>query len=184
MNDQDATSYTYEAAAKLCGVSAETIRQRARRGKLRRGRPNNANRPTVLLTPDEIDALRNGRPFRVTLPGQPNDDLSGHVTGPDNQTAGQSSTIKALTDHLDSLRQQLGRSEAAADAARQARDADLAKAIEDRAAAALERARLLTQIEALTAALHARPAPGAEPMEKGWADRLRALRKLWPKRNP
>lgn len=107
MTDQP-TAYTYEDAARLCGVTSETIRQRARRGKMRKGRPTNTNRPTVLLTQDEIEVVKSGR--SLTL--QPTE-------RPDVQPDGQSSAISALngqvaalTDHVTTLRDQLIKAEA------------------------------------------------------------------------
>ena len=89
----EATEYTYEDAGRLCGVSAETIRQRARRGKLRRGRPTNTGRPTVLLTEQDIAAIAAGRPFIVQANGQPDvqPDVqpSGHAGWPDGQPTGE-----------------------------------------------------------------------------------------------
>ena len=67
----DATEYTYEDAAKACGVSTETIRQRARRGKLSRGRPTNTGRPTVLLTGQDMAAISAGRTVDRSTSGQP-----------------------------------------------------------------------------------------------------------------
>lgn len=69
----DGTEYTYEDAARLCGVSSETIRQRARRKKLRRGRPTNTGRPTVLLTEQEIAAIGAGQPTGGQPSGRPDE---------------------------------------------------------------------------------------------------------------
>ncbi len=63
--------HTYEEAARLCGVTVETIRQRARRNKLQRGRPTNTGRPTVLLTEQDIAAIAAGRSTSVQPSGQP-----------------------------------------------------------------------------------------------------------------
>jgi hypothetical protein len=97
--------YTYEDAARVCEVSPETIRARARRGVLKRGRPTNSNRPTVLLSQAEIDAIRNGRPFHP----------DGRPPGrPDGQPSEQISFVKALQGqitakdaHLAALERQL-----------------------------------------------------------------------------
>ena len=81
----DAVEYTYEDAARACGVTTETIRQRARRGKLPRGRPTNTGRPTVLLNDKDIEAIKAGRPFFGQPVGQP----SGQATQPDGQPIDQ-----------------------------------------------------------------------------------------------
>jgi hypothetical protein len=174
-------AYTYEDAGQLCGVSAETIRARARRGKLRRGRPTNSGRPTVLLTAAEVAAVSAGRPFRGVdgqPPGRPDERPSG-------QSPGQAAIVEALTAHIATLREHLARIEAAAGAAQQTveqeRDRERARAeaaearaergeataAAERAAAAEERARLLAQLDRLTAelaALRAQPVPPP----RGW----------------
>lgn len=180
-------AYTYEDAGQLCGVSAETIRARARRGKLRRGRPTNSGRPTVLLTETEIAAITAGRPFRG-VDGQP---AGRPDEQPSGRPPGQAAIIEALTAHIATLREQLARVEATVEAARQAaeqeRDQERARAeaaearaergeaaaAAERAAAAEERARLLAQLDRLTAELAtSRAQLVPPPPSRGWLARL------------
>jgi hypothetical protein len=125
--ESEATGYTYEDAARVCGVTAETIRLRARRGELRRGRPTNTRRPTVLLTEAEIAAIRAGRPFLGEASGQ----STGQPVQPDGQPTGQPSAFVALSDHVTTLKEQLAKADARAD-----RETE-------------ERARLLALVEGL-----------------------------------
>jgi hypothetical protein len=116
MTDQteEPTAYTYEDAARLCGVSTETIRLRARRGKLGKGRPTNTNRPTVLLTAADIEAISAGRSINPRPSGRP-DDLFARPSGQDGRPDGQNSEIKALTDHVTTLQESLKREQTVTD---------------------------------------------------------------------
>jgi hypothetical protein len=110
----DPIAYTYEDAARLCGVSTETIRLRARRGKLRKGRLTNTNRPTVLMTAAGIEAISAGKPLSGRPDGQiprPDSQPSGQMSRPN----GQNSEIKALTDRLATLLEGLDRDQAQID---------------------------------------------------------------------
>lgn len=109
----DETGYTYEDAARLCGVSSETIRQRARRGSIRRGRRTNSGRPTVLLTEDELRAIRGDRPVGPDAAGR--DRLQ-----PDDRTVAQpveQPRPDEAAELVELLRDQLARAEARADRA-------------------------------------------------------------------
>lgn len=133
---EEATEHTYEDAGRLCGVSAETIRHRAKRGKLRRGRPTNSGRPTVVLTPADIAAISAGRP----APGRPGDQPGVQPPGqPPDETA------KALEVAVAALRDALERETARAVAAemtadQQRAELDAARERERDARAALARA--------------------------------------------
>lgn len=81
--------HTYDDAGRLCGVSAETIRHRAKRGKLMRGRPTNTGRPTVILSLEDISAISAGRPTAL----QPGGQTGGATPG---QAKEETSTIKAV----------------------------------------------------------------------------------------
>lgn len=89
-SSMDEVEHTYEAAGRICGVSGETIRHRAKRGKLRRGKPTNTGRPTVLLSEDDIRAITAGRPTSVQSVGSP-----------PAQPSGETSIIKAMTAVLE-----------------------------------------------------------------------------------
>lgn len=104
------TECTYEEAGRLCGVSAETIRHRAKRGKLQRGRPTNTGRPTVLLTDLDVAAISAGRPT-VQPPGR---------TG--GLPPGQDSVVRALEGEATALREALNRERARVDRAEAAVD--------------------------------------------------------------
>src|SRR5215211_2486206 len=58
--DDQATPHTYQQAAEALGIEAKAVRARLRRGALRRGPLTNDRRPTVLLSPAEIEAIRAG----------------------------------------------------------------------------------------------------------------------------
>lgn len=118
----DAAEYTYEDAGRACGVSAETIRQRARRGKLRRGRETNTGRPTVLLTEQDIAAIAAGRPFIVQADGQPSGQVgrpdvrpSGQIEQPDVQPSAALVAVQALEGEAAALRDALDRERARVD---------------------------------------------------------------------
>lgn len=95
---------TYEAAAVICRVSSEVIRHRAKRGKLRRGRPTNTGKATVILTDDDIAAISAGRPAVYRAGGLSPDHLTAPVGPPPDQdvrTGGSppsqdASTVSAL----------------------------------------------------------------------------------------
>lgn len=114
-DDTERRPYTYEDAARVCEVSPETIRARARRGRLERGRPTNSNRPTVLLSQAEIEAIRNGRPFHP--PGQPPGRPGGHPSGQSNIITALEGQIAAKDAHLEILQRQLAAVERRADRA-------------------------------------------------------------------
>lgn len=120
---QDRREYTYEEAAKAAGVSTETIRLRARRGKLAWGRKTNSGRPTVLLSEQDVEALRAGHPTSIDA-GQP----TGPVMRPDGQPTGQpdgeSFAIKVLADQLAWLRDQVELERAARLRAEEGREGD------------------------------------------------------------
>jgi uncharacterized coiled-coil protein SlyX len=205
MDEQpEATAFTYEDAARACGVTAETIRLRARRGKLRRGRPTNTGRPTVLLTEAEIAAIRAGRPFRGGVTGHPDVQPPGQPEQPDVQPTGQHSTISALAGHVTTLREQLAKGQAdfatmteqlsaerdrereAADHARRAGELDRAGWAEERAKAAEreardaeERLRLQARVDELAAELARLQAAAAPPAARprSWLTRFRRRRR-------
>ena len=114
-DDTERRPYTYEDAARVCEVSPETIRARARRGRLKRGRPTNSNRPTVLLSQAEIDAIRNGRPFHPD--GQPPGRLDGYPPGQSSIVTAWEGQIAAKDAHLEALQRQLAAAERRAERA-------------------------------------------------------------------
>lgn len=98
----DRVEYTYAAASRICNVSVETIRARARRGKLDKGRPTNIGRPTVLMSAEDIAAISAGRPTpdHSTPPAAGPDRPGGGPDGGPVQPGGgpddNGRTIKAL----------------------------------------------------------------------------------------
>lgn len=98
----DRVEYTYAAASRICNVSVETIRARARRGKLDKGRPTNIGRPTVLMSAEDIAAISAGRPTpdHPTPPAAGPDRPGGGPDGGPVQPGGgpddNDRTIKAL----------------------------------------------------------------------------------------
>ena len=112
-DDVDRRPYTYEDAARICEVSPETIRARARRGRLKRGRPTNSGRPTVLLSETEIEAIRNGRPFRPDgkPPGRPDGQPAGHLSGLSSIVTQLEGRIAAQEAHISTLQAWLAATE-------------------------------------------------------------------------
>lgn len=112
--DDQATSYTYDRAAEVLGIQAEAVRARLRRGALRRGPRTNDHRPTVLLSPAEIAAIRAGvradRPEAIPEAGP---DSTSH---PDERDR----TIAALEAERDAARIAAAKAEGEAAALRDA----------------------------------------------------------------
>lgn len=159
-DDADRRPYTYEDAARVCEVSPETIRARSRRGRLRKGKPTNSGRPTVLLSDAEIEAIRNGRPFRPD--GQP-------PGRPDGQPSGQPSEFSSLVSQLE------GR--IAAHEAHIATLQDWLAAVEQRALNAEARAekaeqRLIEELARLAGGLHPSAAPNTAALDQNEMDEL------------
>jgi hypothetical protein len=131
-DDIERRSYTYEDAARVCEVSPETIRARARRGVLKRGRPTNSNRPTVLLSQAEIDAIRNGRPFHPDgrPPGRPDgqsSEQSGLIRALEGQIAAKDAHLAALESQLAAVERRADRAEERAEKAEQRLIEELAR---------------------------------------------------------
>lgn len=163
----DAAEYTYEDAARACGVTTETIRQRARRGKLTRGRPTNTGRPTVYLSEEDIKAIAAGRPFIGQPVVRPSGQPSGQAVQPDGQPTAESLIVKAMEGEAAILRESLKRERDRADRAE-------AQAVEARALAG-------QQTASLTAALvQAATAEGkAEELRAALAEARRPAWRRW-----
>lgn len=92
---------TYQQAAELLGMSSEAVRQRARRRHWRT-QPGNDGKALVLVPPDEV----------VRLVGRP-------AVQPTVQTPVQPAETEALSTLVNTLRDQLERSQNTAEAERQ-----------------------------------------------------------------
>src|SRR5689334_15350029 len=113
--DDKAREYTLAEAAQVCESSIDAIRQKVKRGKIREGRRTNSGKVTVLLTQSEIDAIRAARPFRIatgSLDGLPTRKVDEQST----ISSHESSIVKALEDHIKTLREQLERAQYASEA--------------------------------------------------------------------
>ncbi len=147
--------YTLEEAADLTGVSAEALRKRWMRGRLEGSKSNEDGRVRVRLTTEQVSDLR-----REATPSKRVD-----------KQVDESSTVKALSAHVQTLSEQLARSEARADTA-------LTASTEERQRHDAERAELLAQIviaqAATAAALDQAAAAGRE--RDGYRRQLATIR--------
>ncbi len=103
--DEHPTPHTYEQAAAALGIQPEAVRARLRRGALRRGPLTNDKRPTVLLSPAEIAAIRAG--IRPPHPEATPESGPASAGRPDERDR----TIQALEADAAALRERAGRAE-------------------------------------------------------------------------
>lgn len=130
------TEHTYEDAGRLCGVSSETIRHRAKRGKLQRGRPTNTGRPTVILTADDIAAISVGRPTTGQPGGAPSVQPGGQTDTRPTEEANILKAVLAVVEQSQALRAAL---EGEAAALREALNRERVRADQTQAELASER---------------------------------------------
>jgi hypothetical protein len=99
---------------------------------LKRGRPTNSNRPTVLLSQAEIDAIRNGRPFHPDgrLPGRPDgcpSEQSSLIRALEGQIAAKDAHLAALQSQFAAIERRAERAEERAEKAEQRLIEELAR---------------------------------------------------------
>lgn len=111
--DEAAVPYTYRQAAEVLGIEAEAVRARLRRGALRRGPRTNDGRPTVLLSPADIETLRAG----IRTAREESGAEAGRTAEADSGRTEQSRTIRALEGEAAALRDALDRERERADKA-------------------------------------------------------------------
>jgi hypothetical protein len=116
---------------------------------LKRGRPTNSNRPTVLLSQAEIEAIRNGRPFHPAgrPPGQPD----GYPSGQNSLVRALEGQIAAKDAHLAALQGQFAAVERRADRAEERAEKAEQRLIEELARLAGQNVGILLQTEASAA---------------------------------
>lgn len=186
-DDDPPIEYTYDAAARACGdgVTPETIRQKAKRGRIRKGRPTNSGRPTVLLTLAEIEAIRSARPFRGAPDGdgRPDGQPVGQPTG---QPTDSLLLVNVLEAHVQTLREELADMRRRAEKAEERTGEERAAAAEERRQAAEERERILVdaaaerrRLEDALMAAQANVATVQAALDEVRADLDRARRPWW-----
>lgn len=98
---------TIPEAAALVGCSTEAIRQKIRRGVLSSVKGNDG-RVRLRLTDADVEAMQAGRPYI-----RPSGQLSERpAERPSDQPSEQAAVIKALEDHVQTLREQAERERA------------------------------------------------------------------------
>lgn len=153
MDDQSSTDQelTLEQASDLTGRSIESLRQLARRGRIRKGRQTNSGKSTVILSREDIDRLSKAK---LQQGGQPTGQPPTAQNVQPEQNPYEHLVIKALTgqvdvltNHLNTLKSELEKAETAVALATS--DATLSKELAAQQAAELaslkERLRLMEQ---------------------------------------
>lgn len=124
MDDQLTTDqeFTLEQASDLTGRSIESLRQLARRGRIRKGRQTNSGKSTVILSQEDIDRLSKAK---LQQGGQPTGEQVGQPPTAQNVQPEQNpyehlvikalnGQVDALTNHLNALKTDLEKAEARA----------------------------------------------------------------------
>ncbi len=156
--DDGRTPYTYEQAAAVLGINAEAVRARLRRGSLRRGPSTNDDRPTVILSPDDIATLR-----ASVRQAEPDAAADGRVdVRPGSDGLGLKEMVELL--RVQTERADAAQVEVAALSVRTGRAEGEAAALRD--AVTHERAQVAAALAAQQAAERAREAAEAEAA--GW----------------
>lgn len=99
MTDQTERLLTLAEAATLTGLTPDALRQRLKRGSIRRSVKGNDGRLRIRLADDEIAALKDGRPFSRSVGRQ--------TEQPAEQNARDSAAIRALEAHVSTLKDEL-----------------------------------------------------------------------------